>query len=320
MAFSPDNIRRVREDFRVRRAEAAAAAEAAKTALYAEIPALAPLDREISSVGVRVMRAAIAGGDVEAAVAKMKEEHAALRARRAALLAAHGYAPDATDIRYRCERCLDTGFVGTRMCVCMREALIRAGCESSGLGALLDRQTFDSFSLDYYRGDDRRAMEKNVAALRDFAAHFEERRGENYLLIGATGLGKTHLSTAVAGAVIAAGGDVVYVTAHEVFSAYEKTRFGEGEGGEDRFLSCDLLIVDDLGTELTNNFTLSCLYNLLNTRLNRRLSTILSTNLTPKELRARYADRITSRLFGEYRPLLFGGSDVRMQKIRASES
>ncbi len=318
MAYSRENIRRVREQFAARRQKAAEESERRKAQLRQEIPELAALDREIASVGVRVMEAAVRGGDVDEAVGRMRREHDALRARRAELLVRHGYPADYADIRYRCEKCLDTGFVDTKMCSCMRQELIRLGFESSGIGPLAPTETFDAFSLAYYTGDDRRAMETNLSVLRAFAEAFPEHREENFLLIGATGLGKTHLSTAVARTVIEGGFDVVYETAQEIFSAFESTRFGGGDGGEDRFLACDLLIMDDLGTELTNNFTVSCLYQILNTRLNRRLSTILSTNLTPAELRSRYADRITSRLFGEFRPLAFHGSDIRMQKIRGA--
>ena len=201
----------------------------------------------------------------------------------------------------------------------MRRELTLAGYESSGLGHLMAQQSFDSFSLQYYTGADRAAMEVNYHSLRDFAAQFATRRGENWLLIGATGLGKTHLSTSVAKAVIDAGFDVVYDTAQGVFSAFETARFGRGDGDSaatDRYFHCDLLILDDLGTELTNTFTISCLYNLINTRLNARRATLINTNLSYAELRSRYADRITSRLFGEFHLLSFTGKDVRAQKLK----
>jgi DNA replication protein DnaC len=199
----------------------------------------------------------------------------------------------------------------------MREELVLAGYESSGIGRLMQTQSFESFSLDYYPAADRTGMEANLRTLREFAHRFDTHRGENYLLIGGTGLGKTHLSTAVARGVIDSGFDVVYDTAQGVFSAFEAAQFGrDQDAGEEKYLRCELLIMDDLGTELTNNFTVSCLYNIINTRLNNRLSTIINTNLTHSELRTRYADRITSRLFGEFRPLLFSGSDIRREKLK----
>ena len=317
MAFNRENIARVREEFVTRRAQAAEESERKKLEVYRHIPAAADLDRQIASVGARVMAAALKGGDVADAVEKMREENQALRHQRAALLTQNGYPADYTDIRYRCETCGDTGFVGTRMCACMREELVLAGYESSGIGRLMQTQSFDSFSLDYYPAADRTGMEANLRTLREFAHRFDTHRGENYLLIGGTGLGKTHLSTAVARGVIDGGFDVVYDTAQGVFSAFEAAQFGrDADAGEEKYLRCELLIMDDLGTELTNNFTVSCLYNIINTRLNNRLSTIINTNLTHSELRTRYADRITSRLFGEFRPLLFSGSDIRREKLK----
>ncbi len=317
MAFSPENIARVREAFLDRRHLAAEESENKKLQLYGEIPHLAELDRQIASVGSRVMAAALRGGDVAGAVEKMREENQALRQKRAELLVANGYPADYTDIRYRCEACGDTGFIGTKMCRCMREELVMAGYESSGIGRLMQTQSFDSFSLDFYPAAERGSMEANLRTLREFAAHFDARRGENYLLIGGTGLGKTHLSTSVARLVIDGGFDVVYDTAQGVFSAFEAAQFGrETDAGEEKYLRCELLIMDDLGTELTNNFTVSCLYNIINTRLNNNLSTIINTNLTHSELRARYADRITSRLFGEFRPLMFTGNDIRREKLK----
>jgi len=320
MAFSRENIARVRAEYTDRRRMAAEEAQQRKNALHAEIPALRALDREISSVGIRVMQKALAGGDVQSEVARMKEEHGALRARRAQLLQQYGYPADYTDIRYRCEACLDTGFRGVNMCSCMRRELILAGYESSGLGRLMQSQSFESFSLQYYTGKERSDMEVNLRTLRDFAENFSERRGTNFLLAGPTGLGKTHLSTAAAKTVIDAGYDVLYDTAQGMFTSFENARFrrgGEEEGErEEHCMQCDLLIVDDLGTEMTNTFTLACLYNVINTRLNNGLSTVINTNLSFTELRSRYADRITSRLFGEFRLLVFSGRDIRAQKLK----
>ncbi len=320
MAFSRENVSRVRAQFTARRHAAAEESERRKQALYREIPALSEIDRQLSSIGVRVMGAALKGGDVEGAVMQMRSEHEALRARRDAILTAAGYPADYTDIHYRCEACSDTGFFGTNMCTCMRQELILAGYESSGIASLMERQSFDSFTLGYYTGADRESMARNVEMLKSFADGFSTRCSENYLLIGGTGLGKTHLSTSVARAVIDGGFDVVYDTAQGMFSVFEANRFGKSESdteAEERYFTCDLLIIDDLGTEMTNQFTVSCLYNIINSRVNNRRATMINTNLSSAELRARYADRITSRLFGEFRPLLFSGKDIRAQKLRA---
>ena len=143
---------------------------------------------------------------------------------------------------------------------------------------------------------------------------------ESLLLVGPTGLGKTHLSTAVAKTVIDRGYDVVYTGAIGMLADFERARFGNASGAEsgngtERYFDCDLLIIDDLGSEVSNQFTVSCIYNVINNRISLGNPTIISTNLNQNEIGDRYWDRITSRLFGEYLPLVFSGTDVRKQKI-----
>ena len=139
------------------------------------------------------------------------------------------------------------------------------------------------------------------------------------VILGKTGLGKTHLSSAIARRVIEEGFDVFYVTAINMVSDFEAEQFGSHRGvkGEftDKYFECDLLILDDLGTEVTNQFTNSCLYLVLNNRINLRRPTIINTNLTSKEIRARYTDRIASRILGEFKPFVFAGTDIRRQKL-----
>ena len=161
-------------------------------------------------------------------------------------------------------------------------------------------------------------MTQNLSILRRYAEEFDI-HADSLILCGGTGLGKTHLSTSVARGVIDRGYDVCYVTAIQLFSDFEAMRFGQGlsESGTDpaRYTDCDLLILDDLGTEVTNQFTNSCLYLVVNNRINRNLPTIINTNLSHKEMQARYTDRVASRIFGEYKPLFFVGTDIRRQRL-----
>lgn len=275
-------------------------------------------------LGVTLLRTAVGGGPNAAErLAALREQNETLQTARGEFLTAHGYPADYSDVHYACERCGDTGYVDTKMCDCMRRALVLAGFESSGLGQLLETQTFENFSLDYYRQKPEQyaTMQRNYETLYRYAHAFTSAHCHNIALFGGTGLGKTHLSSAVARVVIERGYDVCYTTAVGLIADYEYDRFKSGRDEDsamllDRYTDCDLLIIDDLGTEVMNQFTVSVLYNLINTRLNRAKSTILSTNLTQKELRDRYWDRITSRIFGEYQPLVFAGVDVRAQKLR----
>ena len=226
-------------------------------------------------------------------------------------------AADYADIKYECSLCADSGYVGLDMCNCMRLAIAQARIEDSELGRVARYQTFDNFDLGYYKeGPERESAERYLRQLRNFAEGFNDMTEQSWLLIGGTGLGKTHLSTAVGVTVIRKGYDVVYKTVQSVMDDYQQVQFRGGDAEcVNKYYDCDLLIVDDLGAEMATQFTVSCIYNLINTRMNKRKPTIFSTNLTQTEIRERYADRITSRLFGEYIPLVFRGTDVRRQKL-----
>lgn len=322
-----ESIRRAKETVEARRVESIAAYERRIAEVSAAVPEFAEIDRELQKTGPKIVAASFGGGDSKAEIEAIRQEYEQIAARRREMLVRHGYAPDYASIRYSCEKCSDTGYVGIDICDCLKREIVRNFLESSGLYSLTKNQTFDTFCLDYYEKNDRIVMEQNVAFLRDYAESFDPSSSANLILIGATGLGKTHLSSAVARRVIERGFFVVYECAQGLFSEYEARRFrtnsySASEEGEDidRFVDCDLLIIDDLGTEITNRFSISCLYYLLNQRLIRHRPTVISTNLRSTELRSRYEDRIMSRVFGEFIPLQFSGSDVRMQKVKKTKS
>lgn len=323
MGYNRENYKRIREEYRTKYLKAREAADARRLELHSMLPAVADLDRALSETGLEIMRVTLEGGtDRERKLSEIRERNELLLNARAELLQAAGYPADYSAIRYECETCGDSGYVDGKMCTCMRRALTLAGYESSGIGDLLRTQTFDTFSLEYYRQDPAayERMAHNLRIMKSYAADFSGDRMRNLLLMGSTGLGKTHLSSAVAREVIDRGFDVQYVTAVGMLADFEYQRFGNsitGDEGESvsRYYDCDLLIVDDLGTEVINQFTLSCIYNVINIRLTKKKSTIISTNLMQRELLDKYWDRVTSRLFGEYLPLVFAGTDVRRVRI-----
>ena len=323
MGFNRNDVARVKREYSEKYRLAQSASEDRKIELWGKITGLCELDRELSMTGLRIMAATMEkGADTRALIAKIKEDNERLLAERAALLRAYGYPEDYTDVHYECERCGDTGYVDTKMCECMKRSLVLAGYESSGLGELIKTQSFENFSLDWYKNNAEvySKMVQSFEKVKKFADNFSADNYSNMIFIGGTGLGKTHLSTAVAKSVIDRHYDVLYVTATGMMGDFEQKRFGnsaiEGDAGDtDRYYSADLLIIDDLGTEISNQFTTTCLYDVINTRIMTRKSTIISTNLVQDELRKRYWDRITSRIFGEYQPVIFVGTDIRRQKI-----
>ena len=328
MGYNKNNFKRIREEYQTKCFRARAVADERKEELYREIEGLRELDQRLSSFGLRIMQTAIAQGNTGEGIAKLREENEKITAARAELLRIHGFPADYSDPQYECTKCGDTGYVGIKMCSCMRKQLIEAGMASSGLSTLMRSQSFENFSLDYYRQNpkDFEIMSRNYQNLVGYAKGFsmekDRPRPSSLLLLGGTGLGKTHLSTSIARVVIERGYDVYYNSAVGMLSDFEQRRFGNGlTTGEDdgdntaRYTECDLLIIDDLGTEVVNQFTLSCLYHVINTRLNLQKPTVVSTNLSSAELRKLYTDRLASRLLGEYQVVPFYGVDVRKQKL-----
>ena len=282
------------------------------------VPGIKEIDAELRSTSVTVLDAILSGEDVEKKLAELKEHNTALREKMKSLLVGAGYPADYTEIRFECEKCSDTGFVGTKVCECLKKAVAIAALEDSGIGKLAKTQGFDTFDFKYYTGEALESAKHNFKTLKDFAENFSPDSPKNFLLMGATGLGKTHLSTSVAKVVIEKGYKVVYDTIDGVLSDFEAERFKDTMTDDElseRYFKCDLLIIDDLGCEVKNQFTVSCLYSLVNTRINQGRSTVINTNLTYEELRDVYADRITSRVFGEFIPLVFKGSDIRRLKL-----
>ncbi len=327
MGYNKENFKRIREEYATKAFRAEADADARRQEIYESVPEVRELDARLSAFGLRIMEAALKEGNTGEGILHLREENARIRAARGALLTRNGYPVDYCDPHYECTDCRDSGYIGIRMCACMRRRLIAAGMESSGLSELMRKQSFENFSLDYYRAspEEYRIMQENFQNIRHYACHFSIEEGKpmptSLLFVGGTGLGKTHLSTSVAREVISRGYDVYYNSAVGMISDFEFRRFGNGMvagGGDDisRYIDCDLLIIDDLGTEVVNQFTLSCLYYVINTRLNLQKPMIISTNLKSSELRKTYSDRISSRLTGEFQVVPFYGTDVRKQKLR----
>lgn len=318
MVQNNDTFKRIADEFSAKRRRAEEEADNRRFLAEQKIPELRQINIRLAESGFEIFGAALSGKDVEEKLSQIKAENESLRKRRRELLESAGYSEDYIEPRYECALCHDTGYSGGNMCRCFKEALVLARIEASGLGKLVRTQSFDSFSFDYYSDSELETMRHIYDALTTFADNFSGTDDPSWLLMGNTGLGKTHMTSSVAMEVIRKGFDVVYMTAGSLFSVFERQRFGEGrigDGTDDQFYETDLLIIDDLGTETANQFTLSCLYNIINNRMINGKSTIINTNLNREDIRKRYTDRIASRLFGEYMPLVFTGRDIRLQRL-----
>ena len=281
-------------------------------------PEIGQVDAILSQTGLRIMEAIRMGAyGLSERMKMLEEENALLLEKRAEYLASHGLPSDYTDPKFSCKLCEDSGYVQNKMCNCLRQALFLEGVANSGLGKLPETQNFDNFHTSYY--SDPEAVNTVLDYCRHYANSFDEKTRENILITGATGLGKTHLSTAIGQEVIRRGYNCVYTSAQTLLSDFEYERFGRGYRDDSpdrtaRYFEADLLIVDDFGTEMGNQFTVASLYNLINSRMNLGKPMIINTNLNSNEIRGRYDDRIASRLFGEFIFFRLQGKDIRQQK------
>jgi len=315
--------RRYEEKIRAFQAER----EARLRAVYEAVPEAEEIDRELRAAVMEAINVALQKGeDPVSAVEAIGRRSLALQERRGRLLEAAGFPKDYTDRDYYCPACRDTGYTGTEMCSCLKALYIEE--QNAALSSLfkLGSESFETFDLSWYDdtpasdGTSPRQAMRNVY---DICVAYAQRFADakiSLLFSGPTGVGKTFLSACIARAVAEKGFSVVYDTAVSLFHAFEADKFQKGEDPEAahaavrRILTCDLLIIDDLGTEMTTAFTISALYEIVNTRLITGKKTIISTNLGREEIKARYGPQIASRLLGEYEFLAFAGEDIRLRR------
>lgn len=315
-------LRLARERLAEQKANNVALRDTREAEAYRAIPALRTVDAQLRAlVGEVIGIAAERGSDTAAALARVDAQSAALCAEKAALLTEAGYPADWLDEIVNCPHCRDSGYrKDGSICSCLRALYEEEKARELSSALAASERSFADFSLDYYTGEARACMELTLAAARAYAVGFDA-DSPNLLLQGGTGLGKTFLSGCIAQVVSSMGRSVVYETAQDAFAAFEEQKFSRdaetyaaASEKVKRILSCDLLILDDLGTELTTSFTQSALYSIINSRLAANKKTLISTNLSGEELAARYIPQTVSRLNGEYDTLFFMGRDIRAIK------
>lgn len=307
------------QELEIRRRQAEETAQDNLERFFEKCPRAREIRREMGRNGANAAIAVLSGGNVREQLTQMKEQGLALKEEYDKLLAEHHVTQSDVTPQYQCSRCKDTGFVDGRMCQCLKNLQRQMAFQRLSMDAPLENSTFEEFSLEYYREDEKayRQMEKVLAACKRYADNFRA-DSPSFLFWGGTGLGKTHLSLAIAGKAIEKGMGVIYGSAQSFAVALEKERFDREppeEGDTNTQLTeCDLLILDDLGTEFPSAYVNAALYNIINSRMLAERPTIISTNLTLKELESRYSERFASRIAGYYGKLEFLGNDVRVQK------
>ncbi len=284
--------------------------------IYSEIPAYERLDRQVSSISIEKGKQMLNGNSN--ALSELKNELKMLSEQKAALLSEHGYPDNYLMPIYECSKCSDTGYVGNHKCSCFRAAEIELIYEQSHIKSLLKTENFSRLSYSYYEGEDLEKFQKAVQICQNFIKRFNSDY-QNLFFYGTVGTGKSFLSCCVAKELMDKGYLVIYFSAAQLFDTLSKGTFEKDSkeavsGIAEDIYDCDLLIIDDLGTELTNSFVSSQLFSCLNNRFLRKKSTIITTNLSLSELRDRYSDRIFSRITSNYEVCKLTGKDIRMKK------
>lgn len=329
MSYSKQIILAANQIIADRKAEAESISNVRHLKIISEIPNIPQYEAQLASTGADIVKAIAMGEDAEKFIKELSEVNLRIQDLIKAELKSHGYPEDYLKTPYTCKKCDDTGYVGGYICDCYSQLLEQLNKEVS-LEALrkvspAQQCNFKNFDLKYYSDEinptygvsTREMMGDILEYCRHYADDFNP-KSNSILLSGATGLGKTHLSLAIANVVAEKGYYVVYGSAQNLFSELEREKFSSNNSGEAeaRLMDCDLLIIDDLGSEFCTQFTVAELYNIINTRLNLLKPIIISTNLSNKEIEQKYTQRVLSRIIGSYTPLYFVGNDVRQIKSK----
>ena len=324
MAYPSNYYTKAQEIIDKRRFDNSVTIERRTRELHREIPEIGDIDRKLSST-IDVLAKIILSNSPDTAqkIEKLKNENLELQQRMRELLRSHGYPEDYLDPIYNCKKCHDTGMGENGRCSCYNDVLKMIASNELSKSLPMGLTCFESFDLSLY-SDQPKAELKNKSPRDimkqnyDFCVSYAEDfliPGDSIFMTGGTGLGKTHLSLSVAKKVIEKNYSVVYGSVPDLLRKIENAHFNKTEDDAEvmnTLKECDLLLLDDLGAEFESQFYVSCLYELINTRLNYGRPTIVNTNLTGTELKKRYSDRIVSRLYS-MKTLVFSGDDIRMK-------
>lgn len=315
--------RRANEEMDKRHMQAELEADRRQREISEKLPQVAEIKRMLAQTSSELSRLIISRkGNYRENFEKIRQNNLQCRQMIKNILRENNYPENYLEVKYRCSQCSDTGYTDSGMCECMKRLISRIAAEELNRSANMPEADFAHFNLDYYRGivtdgiDCYSKMSQNLDFCIKYADTFSE-NSKSVLMLGKTGVGKTHLSMSIAKKTAADGNNVIYGSVINLLRAIENEHFGRS-GSDDDTLSvlneCDLLILDDLGSEHHTPFYESTLYNIINTRINTGKPTIISSNLSLEELYSAYNERIVSRIAGYYELLLFAGKDIRQLK------
>ncbi len=325
MAARTQIYREVLREYDALRTQKAAELRERKESLYARFPRLEEIEQELSLFGVSTAKMILQSpADLERALLELKEKQNQLEEERLGILAKNNLSLKILQLEYQCETCQDTGYVESTPCVCMKRRLMDRLYDQSNVRDVIKLENFDTFDLRLFSDEmipaegvsPKENARRNLKKAMSFAEDFT---GDNLLLYGGAGRGKTFLCNCIAKDVLEQGKTVLYLTAGQLFKRLEEMHFRrseeeEGVDWDEELLDADLLIIDDLGTEFATMFTASELFRIVNDRKLRKKPVVISTNLDYQALMEQYSDRVMSRLLGEYTTLKFFGEDIRMKK------
>lgn len=284
--------------------------------VYEFVPGYRELDEKTASASVAFGRRILSGEKLDRSI--LRKQLSELAKEKTCLLTEAGYSSDYLDMGYTCQDCKDTGYVGNEKCHCFKQRIIETLYDKSNLRALTKKNNFRVMSKRYYQGEDLKRFEGAVRAAEEFINNFNSDY-QNLFIYGTVGTGKSFLSVCIADELLKRGNSVIYFSSTGLFGLISENTFSQKNKQDLRALyddlyECELLIIDDLGTEMTNSFVSSELFSLLNERDIRKKSTLITTNLSLEDLQRTYSDRIFSRITSNFKVLKLSGQDIRKAK------
>lgn len=284
-------------------------------------PEILELDTTIQKLCLNLSMAALRGITDQNELNNIKEEITDLRAKKYEMLVSHGYNPDYLNLHYNCPKCKDTGFIGIDKCSCFKSKLIKLYYKDSDLEEAVKTNNFKNFNINLYSNhklnDERYTPRKNIEDILEYIngeylPNFKN-SNTNLLFYGNSGTGKTFLSWCIAKELLDKGFLVVYKTSDDLLRALKDIKFNNDTDLENLLINCDLLIIDDLGSEQITDFSSTELFTLINKKILKNKKMLISTNLSLPLISKRYSERISSRIIGEFKLFKFFAEDIRIQ-------